>query len=294
MSDSGQSVPTERGGLVAWFFAPADPRSYAALRIGYAVAALFIWIDLWPIRHDLFASGGLFGAAPEGAGPPIDVYAWAETDAAVTAVMLGALAAILLLALGVQTRLAAIGTYAWAVSSAVAAPVAQSGFDVILRVVGFVLVISPVVSTWALTGRRRRTAPPVYGLRLVQWQLMLIYVSTVWLKAPDPFWRNGEAISYFLMSMFARAPGPAAAHLGALGALLTYGTLLIEAAVPFLLYVRRTRWIGVVAGICLHGTILATSRLALFTIAVLPLYFAFFETRDFELLARYSRRLRRA
>src|SRR5204863_4412487 len=109
---------------------------------------------------------------------------------------------------------------------------------------------------------------------------MLIYVCTVWLKAPDEFWRRGEALTYFMMSMFARFPHPAVSHHPVAGAVMTYGTLVTEAAIPFLLWARKTRHLGVCLGAALHIGIALCSRLALFTLAMLPLYCAFFEARD--------------
>jgi len=44
-----------------FFFAPADPRAYAALRIGYAFGVLCILLDLWSIRLSLFADTGMVG-----------------------------------------------------------------------------------------------------------------------------------------------------------------------------------------------------------------------------------------
>jgi hypothetical protein len=113
---------------------------------------------------------------------------------------------------------------------------------------------------------------------------MLIYVCTVWLKAPDEFWRRGEAIPYFMMSMFARHPSPVFSHHPVIGAFLTYGTLILEASIPFLLWMRKTRMLGVALGAGLHFGIALTARLGLFTIAMLPLYLSFFEADDFEWL----------
>jgi hypothetical protein len=189
--------------------------------------------------------------------------------------------------LGVWQRLAAIAIFCWGASYSAAAPIAQSGFDTILRVVGFALIVSPTVSAWSIRKSRKDAAPPpVYGLRIVQWQVMLIYVCTAWLKAPDPFWRAGEAISYFWMSMFSRFPSPAFSHYGVLGAIFTYSTLLIEIALPFLLWIRKSRWFGIFLGVSLHFGIAMTSKLALFSLAVTVLYAAFLEREDFEKLEK--------
>jgi hypothetical protein len=269
-------------GIREWFFGPADPRAYAALRIGYAVSALAVLIDLFPFRHTLFAETGMFGGSFGGGLPILDVFTYARSELAVTSVFIVAALAAVALALGVWQRASAFVLYSFAASYTAAAPMAQSGFDTILRVVGFVMVLCPTVSTWSIRPRRAASAPPAYALRLVQWQVMLIYVCTAWLKAPDQFWRNGEAIPYFWMSMFARHPTPLASHHPVIGAMFTYGTLLIECSLPFLLWSRKWRFAGIFLGLSLHIGIALTSRLALFTITVTSLYTAFLETEDFE------------
>jgi len=270
-------------GIERWFFAPADPRAYVALRTAFGVTALSVLVDLWPIRLSLLGESGMFGAAPSRGLPFLDVFSVARSDAAVTAVFVLAAAAAVSLVLGFLPRVSAFVIYCWAASYTGAAPIAQSGFDTILRVVGFALVVGPKVETrrmWKMMPGA--PPPPAYGLRLVQWQLMLIYICTAWLKAPDEFWRNGEAISYFWMSMFSRFPSPVFSHFGVLGAVLTYSTLLIEISLPFLLWMRRTRWLGVFLGCALHVGIAMTSKLALFSLAITSLYLAFFERGDFD------------
>jgi hypothetical protein len=275
--------------LEQWFLAPADPRAYAGLRIGYAIAAFSVTVDFWPLRHMLLGQSGLFGGAAGISVQPLNVFAWVRGDGAVTGVLAVALLATITLGLGILPRLSAAVTYLWVLSYSLTAPTALTGFDAILRVVGFVLLISPMPKTWTVFGRTNQNdeAPPVYGLRLAQWQLMLIYVCTVWMKAPDPFWRNGEAVTYFEMSMFARAPSSLMAHHERLGAVFTYGTLLTEVSVPFLLWMRKTRGLGVFLGVSLHIGIALTSKLALFTLSILPLYLAFFETGDFDRIASF-------
>jgi len=275
------------GDLEEWFFGEADPRAYAALRIGYAVTGFAVLVDLWPIRAALLSRDGMFGGAGGASGWPFNVFAWIRGETAISLALVVFGLSFVSLGLGFLPRLSAALAYVWVASYSATAAIALSGFDTILRVVGFVLVISPVVRTWSVARGKDERRPPAYGLRLVQWQVMLIYVCTVWLKAPDPYWRNGEAVPYFLISIFARHPTAAAAHLGPIGALLTYGTLIIELAVPFLLWGRKTRFLGVALGASLHLGIALTSELALFTLSILALYPAYFETTDFDRIERW-------
>jgi hypothetical protein len=247
-------------------------------------------VDFWPLRHVLLATTGIFGGADLESAALTDVFRFARSEAAVTGMFVVAAAAIVALGLGFLPRFAAIVTYVWVLSYSDTASTALSGFDTILRCAGFVLVVSPQVPVWSIGpawAKGRCSEPARYGLRMLQWQLMLIYVCTVWLKAPDEFWRRGEAITYFMMSMFARFPNPAFSHHAVLGGVLTYSTLLIEASLPFLLWNRRTRMLGVVLGAGLHLGIGLSARLALFTLAMVPLYAAFFETQDFAFVASW-------
>ena len=286
----GAFVRERASALEEWFLGPADPRAYAAVRIGYAFAAFCILADMWPLRNVLFATTGIFGGADPATAALTDVFRFARSEAAVTGVFVVAAAAIVALGLGFLPRLGAFLTYLWVLSYSDTASTALSGFDTILRCAGFVIVISPQVPVWSVGpawAKGCSAAPSRYALRLLQWQLMLIYVCTVWLKAPDEFWRRGEAITYFMMSMFARFPNPAFSHHAIFGAVLTYSTLLIEASLPFLLWIRRTRMLGVALGAGLHLGIGLSARLALFTLAMVPLYASFFETQDFAFITSW-------
>ena len=278
-----------------WFFADVDPRAYAALRVSVGVSAAAIWLELWPLRQALFSDAGMFGLSSANAPSRLNVFFFGDSVAAVDTVFVVALLAIGCLICGVFSRIAAIVVYLWAISYSAQAPIALAGYDTVLRLSSFGLAVSPAVGVWSLrktwfSGTHRSV--PRYGLRILQWQLMLVYWCTVWLKAPDPYWRQGNVMSYFWMSNFARFPTPAAANLGAVDAVLTWGTLAIEAAVPVLLWQRRTRALGFFLGFCLHFGIAISAKLALFSVSMLPLYMAFLEKGDFDRLANGWARLR--
>jgi hypothetical protein len=277
------------------FFAPADPRSYAAVRIGFGIAALCILIDLWPLRLHLFADTGLVGGGA-GIAPThgLNLFAWIHSERAVTAFMAVSGLAMMALIAGVATRLAAGIVYLWAVSYSGLVTSSVAGYDVLLRLVGFSLLISPVVGTWSLTrnaaGAPSDTSVPIYGLRLVQWQVFLVYISTAVLKLGSDDWLSGDLLAYYWMSLFSRFPHPIFADFGLMTAVAGWFTLAVELTVPFLLWSRRLRWLGVALGVTLHVGIAITSKLALFGLAMLALYPAFFETRDFDAIVRRFRR----
>jgi hypothetical protein len=276
-----------------WFFEPVDGRTYAAVRVATGVAGLAIWLELWPLRYSLFSDVGLFGSSPVSGNATLNLFGPNNSVAVVDSVFLCALLSLLCLLLGVFTRVAAVAVYLWAASYSSQTPIALAGYDTVFRATIFALVLSPAsafssVRPWWFAGSRKPL--PRYGVRLMQWQLLLIYWCTVWLKAPDQYWRRGEIVSHMLMSNFGRFPSPKAADLGVLDPLLTWGTLLIEVLVPVLLWKQSTRLFGAFLGLMLHAGIAIATNLSLFSLAMFPLYLAFFETRDWNRLGEWVRR----
>jgi hypothetical protein len=296
MNDIAAALVKPFSRLNQWFFAPADARSYAAFRIAVALSALGVWLELWPMRAALFSSHGLFGPSAAYNPARINIFALGNRPEVVDAAFICAFIAIVSLMVGTFNRISAVTVYVWTVSYSNQAAMALAGYDTVLRLTTFALAISPTVGVWSVRpwwfAGPRNSSPPIYGLRLMQWQLLLIYWCTVWLKAPDQYWRRGETISYMLMSNFARFPTPSAASLGLWDPLLTWGTLVIELLVPLLLWQRTYRFVGLALGFALHAGIALTAKLGLFSLAMAPLYLAFLEPSDWERMVRWWSKLR--
>jgi hypothetical protein len=286
--------------LQLWF-APADPRVYALARIGFAIAALWNLIEYWSIRNECFLQNGTLSTAAVQAlnGPryPSLLY-WIDSAAGVTLFFLVGMLAAVCLALGFMTRMAAVATCVVIVSYSYRAYAITSANDVLLRVFSLLLMISPIDRAFAFDEwrRRRRGLPaklsvPAYGLVLMQLQVFVIYQQTVWLKADDAFWRRGDLMAYFLMSMYARFPTRHWADWQTLSALSTYGTLLSELALPWLLLFRRTRSWGFALGVGMHLTIALLSKLALFSFAMVTTYVAFLDRENIDALLAWGRQL---
>lgn len=270
--------------IVAWFLAPVDSRVYACVRISYAVLCLSILVDLWPERLIFLSREGV--VAPVGS-PWFSPLAYDNSAFAVTTFMFVAGMAALMLLFGLFTRVASCVLFVWNVAYTAALYPVMGGFDVVARQIAFAMMVSPPARAWSLDARifgSRSTHEPAYALRLLQWQTLVLYLATVWLKAPDPFWRNGELMAYFHLSVFARYPTLRAADFPVTSVILTWSTLAIETAVPFLLWGKSTRLWGLVLGGLLHLGIGLTSTLGLFSLAMVPLYASFLEEAELRAL----------
>ena len=286
--------------LERFWLSPSDPRVYALVRITFAITAICNLIDLWPHRQEFFSKSGLIDLATLqqniGDEPYYSVFLYASEEQAVTAIFVIALISLACLGLGILQRPAAIVAFVWHLSYSYRAFPIIHGWDEILRIVAFVIMISPTSDTWSIkrlfSSRSEASAVSRHGLVLLQLQLFVIYWQTLWLKLADEHWRSGEFVAYFQLSMYSRAPLEFWAHAEILSSLLTFGTLLVEFLLPLLLISRRTRGIGFAVGFGFHFGILALSKVWLFSLAICILYFAFLESENVTRLERFGARIR--
>ncbi len=280
--------------VVDFFWGPADPRAYALVRIGLAIGGLVNLIDLWPQRFEFYASTGMIPLsvvreAMHGVRY-ISVFDYAGSEGAVTTVFAVAALALAALGLGVFPRFAAGLVYLWHLSASHRAPPILHGWDHILRAYSLLVLVSPMPRVWMVGRRQRLATVPAYGLRMMQWQLAVIYMTTVWEKVPDPYWRNGQLLAYFSVSLFSRAPDALfLVRHEWVSALATYASLAIEASIPWLLWFRRTRMFGLLCGFGLHFLVAATARITIFSVCVMVPYAAFLECADIDWLSALAR-----
>jgi len=283
------------------FFKREDERIYALVRIAFAFVALLNLIFLWPDRQVFFSEAGMVDAsvAMSEARPfYFSVFAFAPGEIAVTGVMLVTALALVLLLLGVRARLAALWVFIWHLSYMARSPLALGGWDLVLRCFSFLVLVSPLGVCWtlpALKSGARGMAPsavPRYGLILMRLQVTVIYWQAVSARIlhPDPYWKNGEFLSYFMFSHHARWPGPWVLQYGSFMVLGTYAVQFAEAAIPALLWVRKTRWWGALMGTALHaGICVFAFDLGMFCLSMMMTFLAFLRKEDVEGLERWVR-----
>jgi hypothetical protein len=278
--------------IIQFFWGPSDARTYALVRISLSIAGLVNLIDLWPHRFEYFASGGMIPLhvvreATRG-GLYGSVFFWVSSQTGVTAVFLAAALALVTLGLGIFTRASAALVFAWHASYSVRAVPVLHSWDSILRIYSLIALVSPAGRAWSLAHALRPLPEdshpaPAYGLRLMQWQLYVLYLTTFWLKVPDPFWRSGQLLAYFSVSLYSRAPNSLflIRHewISSVG---TYLSLAVEASVPWLLSFRRTRPFGLLSGLGFHLVIAASAKLAIFSLCMVPPYMSFLDRRDID------------
>ena len=159
-----------------------------------------------------------------------------------------------------------------------------SGANNVLQLGLFYLIWTDCGGVWSIDARRRRPSGPehrtgpIAPLRLMRYQVALIYLSSGLWKLQNPFWQDGSALHFVLnQNLFARSPTGLPSWLDPLATAGTYLTLFWELAfAPMVLY-SRTRRLALYLGIVLHVGMLLTLELGLFSYVMLASYVAFLD-----------------
>ncbi len=197
---------------------------------------------------------------------------------------------ILLLFVGLFSRMNAVCVYIWLISFQHRANIILDGEDSVFRLLGFILIFMPIGAAYSLdsilarrAGKPRITTGPVWPLRLMQFQMTLIYLSAALEKLSGEDWRSGYALYYVtrLDDSFGKFPLPASLlNSLTLLQLLTWTVMTFEFSLPFALWYPRTRRIALVCAVIFHLTIEYSMNLFLFHWIMLVGLLSFLQQED--------------
>jgi hypothetical protein len=267
-----------------FWFEPEPTSTLALVRIAFGVVMIGWTIGLLPVLFPMFGAQGVLTHQPaigHGTWGLLGVF---TGNAALVALFALTLAASICLALGYRTRLAALVVFLGLLSFVRRNPYAFDSGDALLRIIALYLALSGAGASLSLDRLRRARErfwefPPLarWPVRLLQVQLSLVYLFTVWAKARGTSWNDGTAVSYALrIKDVNRFPVPDAISTSVLASnVMTYGTLAIELGLAVLVWNRRARPWVLGAGVLLHLAISYSIRIGFFTLGMFVLYLAF-------------------
>ncbi|MGH2786094.1 MAG: HTTM domain-containing protein [Actinomycetota bacterium] len=286
-----------------FWFSPTSLATLAVVRIAFG-AIMFAWgLAIAPDSLSFFSAHGVLPEHPA-AGVRWGLLALWNADIAVVLVVLMLLVSSACLTLGYRARLAAILSWVALISLTRRDPFVFNSGDALLRNIALFLALAPTgealsldrwradrASFWSFPAR----AP--WALRLIQVQISMVYLFTVWAKARGERWFGGTAVSESLrVDDLLRLRLPDALTDSVLLAnLLTFGTLAAELGLALLIWNRRWRPYVIVAGIALHLFIELTFALGFFSKVMIASYLSFVPEETMEsLLGRVRDRMRRS
>ncbi len=279
-------------GWSRWAFDPIDTAPMAALRIAVGLLTIGWTLSLLPDAETFLSSSGVQPDLPY-----YDRGAWAVELGPPYVVLAVLFAAAVALVVGWRTRVVAVLVFVLLLVIQRRDPWVLNSGDLLLRIMAFFVMLMPAGETWSLDARRRgyeRLRAP-WALRLLQLQISAVYLFSVWAKVRGSAWNDGTAVGIALqLEDLQRVPVPAAATSLLISTLLTYSSLVVEAALAFGLWLPRLRYVVMAAGVGLHLGIELTLLIGWFSLAVIGSYLAFVEPSHLRAAARWVQQRRTA
>ena len=289
---------TFRQAVRAWdrfLFAPVSPVPLGVYRVLIGALAFASGLLLLPDVQGLFGDNGIL---PRAIAPQYDrlarlsLLAWLPgTRPWLYAFFAVYLLAALCLAFGFMTRVATVVVFGCLLSIHYRNPAITHSGDAMLRISCFLLIFAQAgralsVDRWLRVRRGVESAgtlPTVepWPQRLIQFQLCVIYVSTVWWKIGGFAWIDGTAVYYASRLVeFQRFPVPYLFEFRPVMKLLTWGTLALELALGTLVWFRDLRYPVLLAGLLLHLGLEYSMNIPMFQWTMLAAYVLFIDPRD--------------
>ncbi len=271
-------------------FGWGSPVTFGLIRIVFGFLALVNFLMISIDFEAWFTEKGfvnVWHAEKWAQGVPRLNFLAGVTDARTTATLYIILCiSCLFTCLGLWTRISTIVMFLLIVTFHHRNPEILHSGDTLLRQMAFLIMIAP--SGHALSLDRwfkiRKISPPpeiqpvsLWPLRLMQYQVTIVYFTTVWHKWTGTHWRDGTA-TWFVPQLheFDRFPSPAFVDQAPFVQITTYLTLLIELGIAFLAYNKKWRKYVLWSGVLLHASIEYRFNIPLFSFIMTATYISFF------------------
>lgn len=290
--------------LRAWdrfWFGPISARPLGVFRIAFGMILLaHLAIVSVDFDHWYTDAGLLRGTeARETAGPwRPSVLQWVQDPTSAHLFYAATVAVTVAFTLGWKTRLMGVLTYLAMLSLHHRNVLPDGGQDNLLVILCFYAMLCPCGAAFSFDARRAArlrgtAAEPLivpWGQRLIQLQVCLVYLVTVMAKCNGSAWLNGTALHAVIFNEEVRRINVEfLAGYPIIINILTYIALVIELALPFLLWSRTKRPLVVWAGVALHLGIMLLVNAPLFGEMLIAGYILFMEPDELDrLLSRLN------
>jgi hypothetical protein len=202
------------------------------------------------------------------------------------------LVCVLLLTLGLWTRVMSVVVFLCLTSIDQRNLLILHGGDTFLRCAGFFLMFAPAGAAFSLDRliaiRRGKQDPKIqprapWAQRIIQFELALLYLTSFFWKLKGHTWLNGTALYYVIhLHSIARFPLPRWIQSTAMLRAGSWFTLALELSLGTLIWSRRFRYPLLLVGLLFHLSIEYSFNLPLFEWDVLTGYILFVDPVDLD------------
>jgi hypothetical protein len=276
----------------AWdqfWFCRVDPISASVFRIFLGGLLTLFYLANSSNWERYYSPDGVSSATilgPTRAQSWSNVFAWTEGLVPLGNFWWLGLGCAICFTIGLNTRLSTIALFLLQASMVHACRMVTNGEDLVFRMLLFYGMFAPLNKTLAvdawLERKFRKTprtaAPMIWPLRLMQLNIVLVYVISLPNKlADDICWWDGTAIYWTMMNRtWCRHPGWLIFAEWPVSALMTYGTILVEGLFPILVWFPRTRLLSLAAIASMHlGIALVLQHVTFFTLSMVCSFWVF-------------------
>jgi hypothetical protein len=285
----------------AWnkfWFRPISARPLGAFRVLIGLLTLghlgllSLDLDYWLTDHGLMMGSESRDLAGSLRFSPLQ---WVQDPASVHAFFVVTVAVAVLFTVGWRTRLMGFLLYPAVLSIHHRNIATNCGPDNLLVALLFYLMLSPCGAAYSLdalrASRKRGTlAEPLivpWAQRLIQLQLVLVYLNTAVLKCNGSTWLGGTVMHYVLNNPEVRRFDVSfLCQYPALLNAMSHAVLALEFALPFLIWFKPTRGWVIAGGLALHVGVLFLINVPLFGELMTACYLTFLTPDEFDALAR--------
>jgi hypothetical protein len=203
---------------------------------------------------------------------------------------------------GLFTRTSSVVLFLLVLSFHERNPQVLNAGDTVLRIQLFLFMFAPAgaaLSIDSLVRRARRGATGAgdvelvapWAQRLMQLQVAIIYFVSAYAKWSGELYRNGSAMYYIFGLIDFNVRGvERLMNYPVVYSTLTYATLFVEIAIPFLMWFRAARPYAVVMGLLLHLWIMIAMTIPVFGILMVTTYISWFSEEEYDLALEWLRR----
>jgi hypothetical protein len=228
--------------------------------------------------------------------PRLNLLSGVTNSGVTLAFYLAVMLLALLTAVGLWTRVSSILLAIGIVSLHHRNPLILHSGDSLLRLCMLYIAVAPsgaavsldrFIGVWR--GRLPKEPEPVslWGQRLIQYQVALLYFTTAWWKWFGTYWKDGTATWYpTQLREFDRFWIPPILEQQPFIAITTYGTLVAEVALATLVFYKPLRKWVLLSGIALHGYIEWRFNIPMFAFIILSTYVCFYDGEEVQAWAK--------
>jgi Vitamin K-dependent gamma-carboxylase len=276
-----------------FWFRLIDARQYAALRIAFGGLSVVYFFGLLPYVETQFSGAGWLGELRQianqngGSWSLFFIPIGKNANLLAYAIVVLGLVSAFLMAIGWRSRLSACITWLVWVSLWNRNPLLFDGDDAVLKIMCFYLMLSPCGNAWSIDAylHKKPQQVAVWPLRLMQFQIALLYFVSGWVKFHSQEWLDGAVLQYVLIHPhYSRWDGWFIIDNPIISPLLIGLAWFIrwwESLFPVLLLNPYTRKLSLIIGILFHVGLLLTMNLRWFAVIMISLYLALIPNNNF-------------